>query len=42
MDKNSWIDIMLVEHLLIDHSFSAMFGMHDNAWKTFVVSLSMI
>ena len=40
MDKNNWMDIMLVRHLLVDHPFSATFGNHGKAWKTFVAALS--
>ena len=40
MDKNNWMDIMLVQHLLEDHPFSATFGKHGKAWKAFVATLS--
>ena len=40
MDKNNWMDIMLVWHLLVDHPFSATFGKHGKAWKAFVATLS--
>ena len=40
MDKNNWMDIMLVWHLLVDHPFSATFGKHGKAWKVFVATLS--
>ena len=40
MDKNNWMDIMLVRHLLVDHPFSATFGKHGKAWKAFVATLS--
>ena len=39
MDKNNWMDIMLVQHLLVDHPFSATFGKHGKAWKAFVATL---
>ena len=42
MDKNNWMDIMLVQHLLADHLFSATFGKHSKAWKAFVATLSKI
>ena len=42
VSKNNWMDIMLVRHLLVEHPFSATFGIHGKAWKTFVVSLSKV
>ena len=39
MDKNNWMDIMLVRHLQIN-LFSATFGKHGKAWKAFVATLS--
>ena len=42
MDKNNWMDIMLVQHLLVDHPFSATFGKHGKAWKAFVATLSKV
>ena len=42
MDKISWIDIMLVQHLLVDHPFSVTFGKHGKAWITFVATLSKV
>ena len=40
MDKNNWMDIMLVWHLLVDQPFSDIFGKHGKAWKAFVATLS--
>ena len=40
MDKNNWMDIMLVWHLLVDHPFSATYWKHGKAWKAFVATLS--
>ena len=31
MDKNNLMDIMLVQHLLVHHPFSATFGKHGKA-----------
>ena len=31
---------MLVQHLLVDQPFSATFGKHGKAWKTFLATLS--
>ena len=42
VDKNNWMDIMLVRHQLVEHPFSATFGKHSKAWKIFVVNLSMV
>ena len=42
MDKNNWMDIMLVRHLLVDHPFSATFGKHGKAWKALVATLSRV
>jgi hypothetical protein len=42
VDKNNWMDIMLVQHLLVEHPFSAAFGKQRKAWKTFVVNLSKV
>ena len=32
IDKNNWMDIVLVQHLLVDHPFSATFRKHSKAW----------
>ena len=40
MDKNTCMDIMLVQHLLVDHPFSATIGKYGKAWKTFVTTMS--
>ena len=29
-------------HLLVEYTFSATFGNHDKAWKTFVVNLNKV
>jgi hypothetical protein len=42
MDKNNWMDIMLVQHLLVEYAFSVTFGKYDKAWKTFVVTLNKV
>ena len=42
VDKNNWMDIMLVRHLIVEHPFSATFGKHGKAWKTFAVNLSKV
>jgi hypothetical protein len=42
VDKSNWMDIMLVWHLMVEHPFSAAFGKHGKAWKTFVVNLSKV
>ena len=40
MDKKNWVDIMLVQRLLVDQPFSASIGKHGKAWKAFVATLS--
>ena len=40
MDKNSWVDIMFVQHILVEHPFSATIWKYGKAWKTFVATLS--
>ena len=42
MDRNNWMDFMLVQHLLVDHPFSATFGKHGKAWKAFVATLHKV
>jgi hypothetical protein len=37
---NNWVDIMLVQHLLVEHSFAAGFGQTCKAWRALAESLS--
>ena len=41
-DKNNQMDIRLVQRLIVEHPFSATFGNHGKAWKTFAVNLSKV
>ena len=38
--STNWMDIMLVQHLLVEEPFSASFGKSGSAWKDFVTALS--
>ena len=39
-DPNTWMDIMLVQQLLVEHPFAAGFGQTCKAWRALAVSLS--
>ena len=39
-DRDNWMDIMLVRHLLVDHPFAAGFGQTCKAWRSLADSLS--
>ena len=39
-DKKNWMDVMLVQHLLVEHPFAAGFGQTCKAWRALADSLS--
>ena len=39
-DQNNWMDILLVQHLLVEHPFAAGFGQTCKAWRALADSLS--
>ena len=39
-DKKNWMDVMLVQHLLVEHPFAAGFGQTCKAWRALANSLS--
>ena len=39
-DPDSWMDIMLVQNLLVEHPFAAGFGQTCKAWRVLAASLS--
>ena len=38
-DPNNWMDIMLVQQLLVEHPFAARFGQTCKAWRALAASL---